>query len=224
MSEQLIFDLPARSAFGRDDFFVSPANALALQGVDNWRDWPLGRAVLVGAAGCGKTHLAHVWQSETGARVIDAKNMSALLSGDFANIACLVVEDIDRLAGQIEAERALFHLVNMAQAQDVHLLMTSATAPARLDIGLADLKSRLEATQLVAMEAPDDALLSALLIKQFSDRQLLVNPAVITYMLGRMERSARSAQALVSVLDRQALAQKRAITRAMAGEVLDKLG
>jgi len=224
VSEQLIFDLPVRPAFGRDDFFVSPANELALQGVDNWRQWPLGRAVLVGAAGCGKTHLARVWQSETGANVVEAAHISAFLASEPARNSCLVVEDIHKLAAQHDGEQYLFHLVNMAQSRQMHLLLTSRIAPAHLQLELLDIKSRLEATHLVPLPLPDDALLSALLIKQFADRQLLVNPRTITYMLGRMDRSARYAQRLVAALDRQALTQKRAVTRQLAREVLDKLG
>jgi len=224
VSEQLTFDLPARSAFGRADFCVSPANALALQGVDNWRNWPLGRAVLVGAAGCGKTHLARVWQSQTGAEVVDAANIGALLASESATNHCFVVENIDKFANDRDAEQSLFHLVNMAQSLQMHLLLTCAIAPSHLQLDLADLKSRLEATHLVPLPPPDDALLSALLIKQFADRQLLVAPGVISYMLGRMDRSARTAQRLVAALDRQALTQKRAITRQFVREVLDKLG
>ena len=61
MTRQLAFDLPGRVALGRENFFVSPANALAVAALDGWRDWPERRMLLFGPEGAGKTHLAHVW-------------------------------------------------------------------------------------------------------------------------------------------------------------------
>ena len=68
MTRQLKFDLTARPALGREDFYVSPANAVALSMIDAWRDWPNRKLVLKGAHGSGKTHLAHVWAEMSGAR------------------------------------------------------------------------------------------------------------------------------------------------------------
>ena len=67
MAEQLSFDLPVRAALGREDFFVSPANAEAVAMVEGWQGWPSRKLVLTGPAGAGKTHLAHVWAGLAGA-------------------------------------------------------------------------------------------------------------------------------------------------------------
>ena len=73
MSEQLIFDLPQKTAFGREDFFVSPSNDLAVRTIENWQDWPLGKLVLCGPKGSGKSHLAHIWAEDVGAIAVNAK-------------------------------------------------------------------------------------------------------------------------------------------------------
>ena len=112
MSEQLTFDLPARPALGRGDFFVSPGNAAAVEAIQSWHDWPNGKLVLVGPVGSGKTHLSHVWAAMVQARIIAAQDLQSV---DIAGAArgAIVVEDADQIAGNPKAEEALFHLHNL---------------------------------------------------------------------------------------------------------------
>ncbi len=91
-------------------------------------------------------------------------------------------------------------------------------------IGLPDLISRMQAASVVRLEAPDEALLSVVLVKMFSDRQILVPAALIPWLVTRMDRSMEMARALVTALDSRSLAEKRAVTRSMAAQVLDSLG
>lgn len=219
MAQQLALDLPTRAALGREDFFVASPNALALATVEGWRDWPGGRLVLVGPEGSGKTHLAHVWAAETGAAIQPAQTLEpqmveALASGP------VVIEDADRIAP--EAEVALFHLHNLTLAQGGRLLLTARTAPAHWPLALPDLASRLQAAPIARLDAPDDALLSAVLVKHFADRQITVSPRLIDYLLGRMDRSLAAAADLVDRLDRRALAEGCAVTPHLARRVLDR--
>jgi chromosomal replication initiation ATPase DnaA len=101
------------------------------------------------------------------------------------------------------------------------LLMTARTPPRDWGLVLPDLISRMQSTQIAQLEAPDDALLSAVLVKLFADRQVVVPPNLIPYLISRMPRSVGAARGLVSALDARALAAGRPITRALAGEVLD---
>lgn len=220
MPEQLTFDLPVRAARGRDDFFVSPANAMAVAQIDAWADWPQHKLVLVGPEGAGKTHLAHVWSGISGARIVSA---AALPEADLPSLAgsAVVVEDADRIAGQTEREEALFHLHNMVLAEEGALLLTARQAPSLWPLTLPDLKSRMAATATATLQRPDDALLTALLVKLFADRQLSVQPRLISYLVGRMERSFAAAQHLVTALDARALSSGRKINERLAAEVLD---
>ena len=135
----------------------------------------------------------------------------------------LAVEDADRAAGNSDVEAALFHLHNLALAQGTPLLMTAQTPPARWGLDLPDLKSRMQGTALVSLSGPDDALLTAVLVKLFNDRQIALDANVLPYLVTRMDRSFAAAGQLVDALDQAALAQKRPITKALAGPVLDKL-
>ncbi len=74
---------------------------------------------------------------------------------------------------------------------------------------------------MARLEAPDDALLAAVLVKLFHDRQLAVGPDLVRYLVERMDRSFAAAEALVSALDRAGLARQRPITARLAAEVLN---
>ncbi len=216
MPEQLTFDLPAKPALGRDAFFVGPSNSLAVARLEAWRDWPGRRLMLCGPQGSGKTHLAHVWAGETGAEIVSIDvviedNVAQLAAQDF-----LVVENADQMAGDAAREAAMFHLYNLVAAEGGCLLLTAISPPTRWGIGLPDLLSRLSTIDIVGLEPPDDALLAALLVKLFRDRQIEIRPDLIGYLVARMDRSAVAAQAVVEALDRMALEQKRPVTRRLA--------
>lgn len=219
MIRQLAFDLPSSEAMTRDDFFVAPSNALALQMVEAWQDWPARKLLLVGPEGAGKSHLAHIWAALAEAVILSAEGLSDL---DIASLTgrAVVVEDADQIGA---AEAQLFHLHNLATTSGA-LLLTARTPPRDWGLTLPDLKSRMQATPIAQLDAPDDALLSAVLVKLFSDRQVAVPANLIPYLVSRMPRSVGAARALVTALDARALAAGRPITRALAGEVLDSLG
>lgn len=221
MTNQLAFDLPFRAAMARGDFFIGPSNAQALAALDAWRDWPAAKMVLIGPAASGKTHLAHVWAGQTNARIIAA---AALANADLPQIsACpaVVVEDCEALPRHQGGQEALFHLHNLLAARAAPLLMTAGQSPRDWGLTLPDLSSRVQAAAMARLEAPDDALLAAVLVKLFADRQIAVNPPLIAYLLPRMERSFEAARELVARLDAEALARKTSVTRVLAASLLD---
>jgi DnaA regulatory inactivator Hda len=220
--EQLPLDLSPRPALGRDAFVVTRSNGGALARVEAG-SWPGGRLALVGPAASGKTHLAHVWASECGAAVVPA---SDLLRHDLAALAALrriAVEDVPEIAGGREAEAMLFHLYNRLQAEGGQLLLTGREAPARWAIALPDLSSRLAAMATAELETPDDALLGALLEKQFADRGLEPKDAVLRFLVVRMTRSAEAARQIAAEIDRLSLARRKPVSIPLASLALHRL-
>lgn len=222
MSEQLGFDLPAVTALGRADFLVAPSNALAVAMIEGWQGWPARKLVLTGPEGAGKTHLTHVWAGLSGATICAARDLA---SADISRLAqgAVAVEDIPQIAGDAAAQTALFHLHNLVLAEGHALLLSGTSAPGHWGLELPDLASRVQGTQAVALDAPDDALLSAVLAKLLADRQITPKPDLIPYLIRRIDRSFAAARDTVAALDAAALAQKRAPTRSLAASVLDKL-
>ena len=209
---QLVLALEHRPALGIEDFLVASCNAEAVASIDRWPAWPAPALVLHGPPGSGKTHLAHVWRGRSDAVAFDPARPD-----HGAAHGAVLVDDADRLAD----EEALLHLYNLVASGGGSLLITAATPPARWPLRLADLRSRLVAAPTVAILPPDDALLGAVLAKQFRDRQLSVADDVIGYVVPRMERSFAAARALAAALDRAALARRRSITVPLARSVLE---
>jgi chromosomal replication initiation ATPase DnaA len=213
---QLTLALSHGESFAREDFLSGSSNEGALAMIERWPDWPDRVLALAGPERSGKSHLAAIWAEMSGARFLAGR---ALGTGDLpAALAtgALVVEDVE--AGF--DERALFHLINLVRQEEAFLLITGRTAPATWSVALPDLGSRLRAVPVVTLEPPDDALLRALLVKLFADRQVRVDESLIAYLATRIERSFSAAQAIVETLDREALRLQRPVTRALAAEVL----
>ena len=211
---QLALELGQRQALGRDDFLVAPCNAEAVAWLDRWPRWP-GRGLVVhGPAGCGKTHLAHVFRARSGARIVGASDVAD--SDAYARPADLAVEDVDSGADS----RALLHIYNAAVERGGSLLMTGRSPPRSWDLALPDLRSRIGALGSVAVGLPDDTLLAAVLVKLLADRQLRVGSEVVTYLVHRMERSFRAARDVVRRLDEDSLADRREITVPLARRIL----
>jgi len=217
-SPQLTLDFQHRPALGLEDFFVSDSNRAAIEMIDRWPNWPGPSMFLQGPVGSGKSHLAHVWQMASGAKILKAVDFT---SSDLASlgddISSMVIEDLDE---GINDEHALFHLINLAKEKGFTLLFTAVAGPGQIHIELPDLRSRIRALAVVSIDAPDDMLLRFMLLKQFEDRQLEVTPQLIEYILPRMERSFEAVGLAVEMIDKAALATGRKITRQFVGEIL----
>jgi chromosomal replication initiation ATPase DnaA len=212
MARQLALDLPHRPALGREDFLVSEANAEAAALIDAWPNWPSHAAVLIGPAGSGKTHLSEVWRLKSDATPHTGNNALPHASEAFARL----VED---MPGAIN-DTALFHLLNLAREQGGHVLITSRTSPGSWNVVLPDLASRLQAATVVHIGPPDDALLRAVIVKQFADRQLAIEDSLVSYILARMPRSLAAARAIVMEIDHSALESRAEVTKPFVSDVL----
>jgi DnaA regulatory inactivator Hda len=221
---QLALDLQFRPALGRSDFVVSDSNRDAVAWLDRWPDWPGAVLAIHGPAGCGKTHLAHVWQTRSQARFV-AKIDAADLTANAAVI--LDGLDEDGQAGPVldaTQQVALFHFLNRLRELQGSLLLLSREAPARWQVSLPDLGSRLAAVPAIAVAPPDDGLLAAVLGKHFADRQLSVGDEVIDFLVRHIERSFAVAAATVAAIDQAALSSRRRITLPLVREVVARRG
>lgn len=213
---QLILDLGHRPALGEADFLVAPCNQAAIQWLDRWPDWPAPALTLQGPPGCGKTHLARVFAARSRAPIIEAASLATLaVPRLLGTAAACVVDDADRATAE-----PLLHLYNLVAERRGTMLLTAQEPPARWPGLLPDLRSRLAAAPLVSVQAPDDALLAALLVKLFADRQIAVSEELVLFLLRHMERSFEAARGLVADLDAAALRDRRAITIPLARTVL----
>lgn len=227
-NSQIAFKFSPHSYLGREDFMISKCNYEAVQTIDNWPQWPFFAICLYGPTGCGKTHLSQIFSDRVSIMThypykipcIKAQNINLETPHILFNKHnCLIVEDLDSNINQ----EAIFHLYNLYRNEGGFILFTSEQAPARLNITLPDLRSRLNIIPSIEIGEPDDEMLSALIIKLFGDRQLIVSPEIINYMINNMQRSFAYCNKLVAEIDNISLARKRAISIPIIKEAINTL-
>lgn len=218
-AEQLPLALGHRPASGRADFLVAPCNGDAIAWIDQYPNWPGGGVIVWGEAACGKSHLVEVWRQRSGGEVVAAAALADLDPHALAAAPALAIEGGDE-GLSAHGETVMFHLYNLLREQNKLVLVTGRQAPVHWPVALADLRSRLLALPAVSIGLPDDDTVAAVLVKLFADRQLSVDDKVLTYALGRMERSFAGARRLVAAVDRQSLARRQPVTVALVRQVL----
>jgi chromosomal replication initiation ATPase DnaA len=217
---QLTFRWPHSPSFAREDFLSAPSNHDALTAIELWPNWAGRMLMLVGPEGAGKSHLGAIWARAADAVTLSGEGLDEQSIDACAQAHAVLIEDADCTK---RAEALLFHLINVALQNNTWLLMTGRAAPDAWGLNIPDLLSRLRLAPVVSLAAPDIELTEAVLFKLFSDRQLQVEPHVISYIALRIERSLGAARELVATLDNEALTQGRRITRTMASNALREI-
>lgn len=214
MGRQLRLPLARPTSFRREEFVVSDANAAAVAAIESWPAWHGGCLALVGPQGAGKSHLAFAWAEAAAATALTPDASHADL--DAVRGRPVLAEDAERFS-----DEALFHLINMAGEPGASLLLTSRQAPSLWPYELGDLRSRLNALQVAELGPPDDVILRGVIEKFFRERNIRPAEDLIHYLLRRIERSAPAAREVVLRLDEAADARQRAVSRALAREILE---
>jgi chromosomal replication initiation ATPase DnaA len=215
-SVQLPLDLPITPRLGRDDFLAAPANLSALTMIEEWPNWPNRMISINGPPGSGKSHLLAIWAAQSQAQIYTGAALPSLEELVRRNLSAIGIDDVD----QLKDETALFHLLNFATEHQVFVVMTARRLLRRDEVTLPDLLSRLRLALSLEINAPDEALVRAVLEKLFKDRQLIVDAPALDYAALRLDRSLEAVRAFVAAIDRAALAQGRPITRALAAEIM----
>ncbi len=216
-SQQLPLNLGYRPALGRTDLLVTDGIREAVTWIDKWPAWPSHALALFGPAGCGKTHLVHVFAAVSQACVVRASELPSLDPVDLASAHEAVAMDC---SDEPIAEEALLHLYNAVHEENGHLLIAARDAPARWPIELPDLQSRLKAMPAVQIRPPDDATIMAVVTKLFRDRQLSISSDVIDYVIARIPRTFSASRRLVDRADKEALAQNRRVTVPLIRDII----
>ncbi len=213
---QLVLPLGANNQMRREDFIIAPGNQAALAFLDAYPAWPAPMAALHGAAASGKTHLARIWADAAGARIIEARDLL-----EAPDAGPLVIENVDAAPSFSKDtsahEAALFALM----ARGTPLLLTGRAAPAHWPVQMGDLASRFKSLLGFELGAPDEALLLALAVKLFADRQLQVPVSVVTRLVHGLERSPAAIRDFIARADALALARQKPVNLALVNELME---
>ncbi|MBX9805300.1 MAG: hypothetical protein K2Y18_06065 [Alphaproteobacteria bacterium] len=226
-AHQLLLDLPVKASYAEADYVESPCNWEASQFIRKWPDWTMQMGAIYGEPGCGKTHLAHIWQSKSGARYLNTGDINTTLTPHDAvkEASAIVLDDIDSLFDKAgpntgAVEDWMFHFYNLAKERDIALLFCCRQPPTQWDIRLPDLRSRLATILSVPIHPPDEDALQAVLFKLISQSGMTLSIEVGDYILRRVERSFEGVRTLVETLNEHTLSQHRQLTLSLVREVL----
>lgn len=220
-SVQLPLRLDHRPEYGLESFIPAPSNRDALAMIRRWPDWPAPVVALCGPAGSGKTHLSCALSMISQVKILPMADLSLRSAAEILAPGAAIIEGADEPG---LPERELFHLINATRESGATLLLTARRMPADWPVALPDLRSRLRMAAPIVLAPPEDELIRQVLVKLLADRQILVDRAVIDYILPRMERSLSAAARIVEALDQEALSAGKPITRPMAAAVLRRFG
>jgi hypothetical protein len=183
----------------RDDaFLVTPSNARSAHTLEHWATWPVMTAILIGPRRSGRSLLARIFAAKSGGAIID---------------------DAERLP-----EAQLFHAWNTAQETHRPLLIVADAAPPEWKVKLPDLRSRLTASPIAAIGAPDDELMRGLLAHLFHRRGLDARPDLVEWLVARIERSHLAIERTIDALDQEVMERRKRLSIPLARATLVQAG
>lgn len=213
MSQELqyTFLMQSNVSLKEEDYIVSSCNIEAFNWIRQWPDW--GTAVynhftfLVGDFLSGKTHLASIWQKYSDAVFVDHEFV--LKKKYIGKKENYILENLELTQ---ELEVGLFHFINYIIDSKAFLLITSRTTPANTQFSLKDLESRLKSFPLIRIKELDDELITQVIIKYFSDHQIVIGQDAVKFLKTRVERSYKKLFCVLDLLNKESLGQHKKIS------------
>ena len=201
MNDQLILKFPTHQAYKKEDFYVSPSNQEAYDFINSWPKWIKRIINIYGPPGSGKSHLASILKNKTSCLSINSNDLDEKTFLKFKTKEALIIENLDEKI----SEKLLFSLWNVALQDNKYLLITSKKAITEYDFKLPDLKSRVNSAIMIGIKLPSDELISVILAKNFSDKQIKVEKKHIDYIIKRIDRSYEKISQFILTLDKYSL-------------------
>ncbi len=184
---------------------------------------------IAGPAGAGKTHLLQATCVRLGdhghpvAYVPLARTMAAgpALLANYERLDAVLLDDVDRVAGNAGWERALFSLHNELQEQGGRLVLSALNLPARVPFGLADLASRFSAASQHVLKPLPEAEQGDALLGRAHALGLELPPETLAFLQRHAPRDFGALCRLLDRLDAASLATQRRLTIPLAKQVLE---
>ncbi len=216
MKDQLILKFPAGNAYKKEDFYVSPSNEEAYNFINSWPKWVKRIVNIYGPSGSGKSHLASILKNKTTCLQVFSNELSEKCFLKFKTKEALIIENLNEKVSQ----NLLYSIWNTALHDNKYVLITSKKPITSYSFNLPDLKSRIESSLIIGINLPSDDLISVIIAKNFSDRQIKVEKKHIDYIIKRIDRSYEKISQLILTLDRYSLKKGSPFGLKMIKEVL----
>ena len=216
MNDQLILKFPTYKVYKNEDFYVSSSNQEAYDFINSWPKWIKRIINIFGPSGSGKSHLASILKNKTPCLQINSNELNEETFLQFKIKETLIIENLDDKI----SEELLFSLWNVALQDNKYLLITSRKKISSYKFKLRDLISRVNSSLIIGINLPSDDLISAILAKNFSDKQIKIDKKHIDYIIKRIDRSYEKISQFILTLDKYSLKKGTPFNLKLIKEVL----
>ena len=218
MSElnQLLLKFDYKTNFNEHDFYLSKSNINAFNMINKWPKWQKKILNISGEKFSGKSHLANIFKSKSKAYLINGKNINNSIFQKLKLYESIIIDDFD----ECENEKILYSIFNLIDQDSKYLLINSSLPINEIKFNLPDLISRSKNCLYVQIENPDDELIFAIILKNFSDRQINIEKKIIDFIINRIDRSYRKIDEFIYKIDELSLKKKKPINFKTIKEIL----
>ncbi len=213
---QQIIKFDHEKNFRNEDFFVSKSNEHVFDLLNNWPKWEKNFVNISGEKFSGKTHLMNIFLRKFKGTKLESKSLNNKDLIDIKIHENIILENLDRNVD----EKLIYTLFNTVDQDNKYLIVTSVEPIIDIKFKLNDLKSRTKTFLIQNIEKPDDELIFALLLKNFSDRQITIEKKLINYIIKRINRSYDKIFDFIYKIDEITLKKKKSIDFKIIKEVL----
>ena len=213
---QEIFKFEQLSNFDKNDFFVSECNYFAFNLIKSWPNWEKKILNIYGERKSGKSHLSEIFLEKEKGIKFKFKELNAKIFDKIKGYQNIVIEDFSESCD----EETTYSLIDMVEKENKYLLITSVKAVNEMETRLKDLNSRFKNILTAKINKPDDELIYALIVKNFSDSQIILDKKLIDFICKRITRSYDKISEFICTIDEISLKKKKPINLKIIKEIL----
>ena len=213
---QLLLNFEYKQNFKDEDFYVSNSNYYAFNLINSWPKWEKNFLNICGEKHSGKTHLSNIFLKKFKGIKIDANSFENKNLKEIKIYENVILDNL----GQNVDERLIYSLFNIIDQDNKYLIINSLIPVSKISFKLEDLRSRTKNCLVAKIDKPEDDLMFALILKNFSDRQIIIDKKLIDFIIKRVDRSYGKIFEFIYKIDEISLKRKKSIDFKIIKEVL----
>ena len=214
---QLVFKFPFKTKYYEQDYYVSSNNFSAYRLIESWPNWPDKWVNIFGPTGCGKTHLSNILKKKINSvKIMNAENITDETISKLEKLNCLIIDNYEKNIN----EKTFYSILNSSKQLDTYIVINSFLPIKDIKFDLKDLRSRANSFMNLGIELPTDDLLTVIISKFFSDKQIEINPKISEYIIKNTERSYQKVFKCIKEIDDLSLSSGKSININLIKKVL----
>ncbi|WP_440679408.1 hypothetical protein [Candidatus Pelagibacter sp. HIMB1517] len=216
MTEQRIFNFNNTKNFFEENLIRDTSNSNVLNFLDKFPNWETKLINIVGEKKSGKSFILQLFRKKKQFNYISNIEDFEKKYDELFLVDKLILDGF-----QINEDK-FFSLINHFILHKKYLIISSREPLTMLEIKLLDLKSRLKEFLLIEIQNPSDDLIYSLILKYFSDNQIVIKKDLVEYIVKKIDRSYSSIEKFLIKLNDQSIIKKKKIDYKLINEVFNE--